>query len=151
MARESRRVSQIAALPLVRRVGGGADVFLVTARGSGRWIIPKGNLVRGLTPREAAAREALEEAGLVGDVARKPFATYVVNKRMQPRVEIAVDVYLLIVRKQVKKWREMDERSVIRCDLKAAASLVDCPRLAGLIKRFGTDFGAVKRRKVLIS
>ncbi len=70
---------------------------------------------------------------------------------MQPRVEIAVDVYLLIVRKQMKKWREMDERSVIRCDLKAAASLVDCPRLAGLIKRFGTEFRAVKRRKLLIS
>lgn len=40
--------------------------MLITSRDSGRWVIPKGWPIKGLTPDQAAAREAWEEAGVQG-------------------------------------------------------------------------------------
>ena len=44
-------------------VDGQVAVLLVTSRRTGRWIFPKGGLIDGLTPAEAAAREAFEKPG----------------------------------------------------------------------------------------
>lgn len=44
----------------------GIEICLVTTRGKGRWTLPKGWPISGQTPAEAAATEALEEAGLSG-------------------------------------------------------------------------------------
>jgi 8-oxo-dGTP pyrophosphatase MutT (NUDIX family) len=53
---KGRFLRQVAALP-VRSSGAGAhEILLVTSRDTGRWIIPKGGLVRGL---DAAASAAL--------------------------------------------------------------------------------------------
>src|SRR5262249_32651877 len=49
-------------------VDGEVRVLLVTSRGSGRWLIPKGNIDPGLTPAEAAAKEAYEEGGIRGRI-----------------------------------------------------------------------------------
>jgi 8-oxo-dGTP pyrophosphatase MutT (NUDIX family) len=38
-------------------------VLLISSRDTGRWVIPKGWPIRGLSPAESAAREAYEEAG----------------------------------------------------------------------------------------
>ena len=40
--------------------------MLVTSRETGRWVIPKGWLIRQLGPSSTAKREAYEEAGLKG-------------------------------------------------------------------------------------
>ncbi|MBS0447740.1 MAG: NUDIX domain-containing protein [Proteobacteria bacterium] len=45
------------------------DVFACRATGRGRWDLPKGLPEPGETPREAALREAAEEAGLILDPA----------------------------------------------------------------------------------
>ena len=42
------------------------QVLLVTTRRTGRWILPKGWPIDGLTPQKSAAREAWEEAGVIG-------------------------------------------------------------------------------------
>lgn len=44
------------------------EVLMVTSRGTGRWIIPKGWPADGKTPAEAALMEAWEEAGVRGRV-----------------------------------------------------------------------------------
>ncbi len=52
------------------------EVALVTrSRGRG-WVVPKGSVDDGERPREAAIREAEEEAGLLGIVPRQPLGRY---------------------------------------------------------------------------
>lgn len=128
---------QIAALPFYDNPGGGVDICLVTSRGSGRWIIPKGNPIRGLAPHEVAAREALEEAGLVGHVGKRCIGTFKFNRIRNGRDTIClVDVYALKVERQMQTWTEMHERSVLRCNVKTALSLCSVPNLATLINRY---------------
>jgi len=47
---------------------GRVEVLLVTSRDTGRWIIPKGWPIDGLSPAGTAQREAWEEAGVEGEV-----------------------------------------------------------------------------------
>src|ERR1700681_2216499 len=77
----ARRV-QYAALPFRRRATSRVQVVLVTSRETGRWIIPKGWPIRRKAPHASAAREALEEAGVVGSVGRDPIGTYSYEKRL---------------------------------------------------------------------
>ena len=69
--------------------------------------------MRGLRPREVAAREALEEVGLVGRIANKhPIGSYHYNKRLPAGRErlCCVKVFLLSVDHQVDIWRERGQR-----------------------------------------
>jgi len=45
--------------------------MLITSRDTRRWVIPKGWPKKGTSPRHSAAREAFEEAGVVGAVAKR--------------------------------------------------------------------------------
>ena len=47
-----------------------------------------------------------------------------------------VDVYGLRVERQLRKWAEMEQRSVLRCSVRTALTLVCSPMLARLIGRF---------------
>ena len=128
---------QIAALPFYDNPGRDVDVCLVTSRGGGRWIIPKGNPIRGLAPHEVAAQEALEEAGLVGHVGKRCIGTFKFDRNRNGRdTTCLVDVYALRVEQQMLTWTEMDERSVLRCNVETALSLVSAPNLATLIHRY---------------
>ena len=40
--------------------------LLITSRGTGKWIFPKGAVPSGVDPRHIAAAEAREEAGIIG-------------------------------------------------------------------------------------
>ena len=52
----------------VRRDADGDKVLLVTSMDTGRWIPPKGHPEPGLSGGEVAQAEALEEAGVIGNV-----------------------------------------------------------------------------------
>ena len=66
---------QYAALPW-RRNNSETEVMLVTSRGTGRWIIPKGWPMKRKAPHVAAAREALEEAGVVGQIGKDSIGSF---------------------------------------------------------------------------
>jgi len=66
------------------------EFLLVQTRG-GRWTFPKGGAEAGLTPAQAAALEAFEEAGVHGRIEEARFASYVCKKR-GPRGSGASDV-----------------------------------------------------------
>jgi 8-oxo-dGTP pyrophosphatase MutT (NUDIX family) len=127
---------QFGALPFHFGKAGGPHIYLVTSRGSGRWIIPKGNPIRGLDPHKVAAREAMEEAGLVGRIHRQCIGTFKLSRGRRAGSVCHVDVYPLKVDRQLRSWAEADQRSVTRCDLHTALSLVSSPSLSDLIKRF---------------
>ena len=59
-------IRQVAALPYRPDPDGNIRVMLITSRETQRWVIPKGNLIKGLRAHEAAAQEAFEEAGVEG-------------------------------------------------------------------------------------
>lgn len=76
--------------------------FLLVNTSSGKWTFPKGRLCPWLSPSEAAAREALEEAGARGRIQETCFAHYRDVKRAlghdNRSREILIAAYLLEVR-----------------------------------------------------
>jgi 8-oxo-dGTP pyrophosphatase MutT (NUDIX family) len=103
--------AQCAALPF-RRSEDAIEVLLVTSRDTGRWIIPKGWLEKGTKPHDMAAREAFEEAGVVGKIQKGPIGSYNYTKRLSARksVECKVDVFLLKVDQDLEDWPEKGQR-----------------------------------------
>ena len=128
---------QIAALPFRRTAAGGIEVLLITSRETGRFIIPKGWPMKRLSDPDAAAREAYEEAGVVGKVRRKPIGDYFYWKRLERMFEfLKVEVYALEVREQREDWPEKNSRRCGWLSPKDAATLVDEPGLMALIQGF---------------
>ena len=131
---------QIGALPLFIDPAGGVKVCLVTARGNGRWIIPKGNPIDGLPAHEVAAQEALEEAGLLGKAEENSIGSFEFERtRDGCEASIVVDVYVLMVNGQLRRWAEMNERRILRCNVETAVNTVCSPGLAKLIGEFVTS------------
>ncbi|MBS0561311.1 MAG: NUDIX hydrolase [Proteobacteria bacterium] len=104
---------QFGALPFAFDAAGRPRILLVTSRGSRAWIIPKGWPIRNLTPAGTAAREAYEEAGLLGTVVHPdPIGSYRYAKRRGAARALWFDVsvFLFVVERQMAKWPEKAER-----------------------------------------
>jgi 8-oxo-dGTP pyrophosphatase MutT (NUDIX family) len=121
-----------------RVVDGGIRVLLMTSRDTGRWIIPKGNIKTGTTPAKAAEREAYEEAGIRGEIFGSiplGFYTYFKVLTSGEKQPATVEVYLLMVTQQLKKWPEKHERRLSWVSLKKAVRLVQEPGVVPLLRR----------------
>jgi len=128
---------QVAALCLRETTG---EVLLVTSRGTGRWIVPKGWPMKGLKDRDAAAREAFEEAGVTGRISREPAGRYTYWKRMSDHFTLCeVKLYLLEVEQQLDSWAEQHQRDLHWFKLADAADLVDEPELSTAIRKLDTQ------------
>lgn len=125
---------QVAALP-VRKIGKNQfEVLLVSSRDTGRWIIPKGWPSKRMSDPAAAAREARQEAGVSGKIASKPIGTYRYRKIEAANSQlIEVTVYVLLVKKEKKRWREKAERQRQWFEPNLAARRVREARLRSLI------------------
>jgi 8-oxo-dGTP pyrophosphatase MutT (NUDIX family) len=123
------------------------QVLLITTRNTRRWIVPKGWPIDGLSPREAVAREALEEAGIEGMVARKPLGWFHYDK-LRKSGEILpckVQVYALQVTNQLDDWAEKNARTVRWVTPQEALTHVGEPGLRQLILDFAHGAQARKR------
>lgn len=137
---------QVAALPVAPGENGRPRVMLLTSRGTRRWVIPKGWPIPGLTPQDAAAREAYEEAGLVGAVVHEcPIGAYSYEKRLGSgrTVTCRVAVYLFRVDRQLGEWPEKAQRRTRWFAPAEAAALVAEAELAVLLRDVGARDGAV--------
>lgn len=111
------------------------EVLLITSRVAGRWIIPKGNIDEGAEPSEAAKREAFEEAGIKGTVSGS-LGTYTYFKKLSEKTYLAaVEVYLLKVREQLKKWPEKGQRKLSWMSAKKAVERIEEPGVVLLLRR----------------
>jgi 8-oxo-dGTP pyrophosphatase MutT (NUDIX family) len=139
MDADATLMRQIAALPY--RTGGGAEdvsILLVTSRETKRWVIPKGNPMRGLAPHAAAAMEAEEEAGVRGAIGATAVGSYRYLKRRKNGTSamLEVDVFPLAVTEELHSWKEKDERERRWFAASEAAEAVDEADLAELIRSF---------------
>ena len=90
--------------------------------------------MRGKRDHEAAAIEAMEEAGAVGTIDKKPFGTFSYFKRRAACFDLVeVTAYRLEVTEQLKEWPERDERQRKWFRVDRASELVVEPGLAGLL------------------
>jgi 8-oxo-dGTP pyrophosphatase MutT (NUDIX family) len=128
---------QYAALPYRRRADGIVEVMLITSRDTGRWVIPKGWPTRGLSPRNSAAREAMEEAGLTGRIGDRSIGFYHYEKRLADgsAVPCAVETFVFEVEEQFASWPEHDQRRTRWFELQEAADAVQEPELSAMILR----------------
>lgn len=107
-------LKQAGAIPY-RVMDGAVQVLLVTSRDTGRWIIPKGHIEPGQSPRAAAAQEALEEAGVIGRMTtKKPLGVIHYEKTLKTGKKRAaqITVYPLHVARQKNIWHEKGQRTV---------------------------------------
>ncbi len=129
--------SQFAAL-CYRFNDGEVQILLVTSRGTGRWIIPKGWPHDGKTPAQSAAEEAWEEAGVLGKAKDIPLGLYSYRKQMGDADDLpcVAMVYPVKVKRLAKSFPEVGQRKRKWVSRKKAAQMVSEPELSRIL----TDF-----------
>jgi 8-oxo-dGTP pyrophosphatase MutT (NUDIX family) len=100
---------------------GKIEVLLITTRKSQSWVIPKGGVCKGMSPQDSAAKEAWEEAGVIGQVNTKKFGGY---KYQKGGNTYQVNLFLLPVEKILEDWPEATERERLWLNIDQAAMLV---------------------------
>ncbi len=150
-------VRQIAALPY-RTIGEGlsapTEILLVTSRGTGRWVVPKGNVGKREAPHMAAAREALEEAGVAGAICPSALGSYFYRKTLSSGAAIRaeVQVFPLAVTAELDEWPEAAQRVRRWFSLTEAAAAVDEADLGILIRSFrASEVGALASTAPLLA
>lgn len=127
---------QVAALPMRTAARTGRiKVLLVTTLDTGRWVIPKGWPWPDRPDHAAAAEEAWEEAGVIGNVTRKRLGSYSYLKRRKhgAAVHVRVDVYPFEVTEQKRTWPEHKHRQRKWLSPAKAAERVEEPELKAMI------------------
>ena len=107
-------------------------IVLVTTSSSGKWTIPKGIVERDLTPAESAAKEAEEEAGVLGKLDEKVLCEY---KYRKWGGTCRVKVYPLLVTEVLSTWDEDDVRERVVVPLEEAVEIVK-PVLMDVLQEF---------------
>lgn len=134
---------------LCYRVSGGApEVLLITSRDTGRWVIPKGWPIDGLSPAESAAREAFEEAGALGRVSEIALGLYGYPKQLDTgeMVHLMVAVFPLAVEACARDWPERGQRRLKWLSPRKAAAKVNEPELRALLRAFRPPAGKGQKR-----
>lgn len=114
------------------------QVLLITSRGSGRWIIPRGWPMDNKTPSQAALIEAWEEAGVKGKGYDQSLGLYAYTREVGeagPTPCVAM-VYPVKVKSLEKTYPEKGQRKRKWLSRKKAAARVDEPELARIIREF---------------
>jgi 8-oxo-dGTP pyrophosphatase MutT (NUDIX family) len=138
VARKTGNSTQYAALCFRVHKRRGLEILLVTSRGTGRWIPPKGWPIKGKSPSQSAAVEALEEAGVIGHVQKSALGRY----RYQPkggqvgRPASEAYIFALEVLFHAQRFKEKGQREIKWFSPKKAAKLVREPKLKKIILGF---------------
>lgn len=135
-----QRPSQLQTAALCfREHEGEKQVLLITSRGTGRWVIPKGWTMRGLSASQAAVVEAWEEAGVRPqsgpEVPLGSFSYKKVKDSGLP-VDVEVLVYAVQVDRLEDDFPESTQRKRAWVRPMDAANMVDEPGLQEILREF---------------
>ncbi len=109
------------------------ELLIITSRNGRKWIFPKGIIEPDLTSEASAAKEAYEEAGVEGEVFPKSMAAYTYTKW---RDKCRVELYMMNVKKILKKWPESDFRERRWVSFEEALNLVQPNTLRKALRKF---------------
>jgi 8-oxo-dGTP pyrophosphatase MutT (NUDIX family) len=133
---------QVGALPVRRGPDGALNVLLVTTLQTQRWIIPKGWPLPGRQDWAAAAAEAREEAGVLGEAREGSIGSYTYEKRRSSgSVPVRVSVFLLEVQEELETWPECTRRQRAWFTLGDAAEAVRDAELRALLLQIKASEG----------
>ncbi len=108
------------------------EVLLVASLRNGRWGLPKGHIEANESSKETAAREAFEEAGILGSAETEPFGTFCYFKDTDnPRYRVTV--HLLKLRSMASAFPEKTTRKAKWFPLDEAAREASQPGLRELL------------------
>ena len=127
---------QVAA-PCVKGNGDAKKVLLITSRGTGRWILPKGWPLPEKSAFESAAQEAWEEAGVrKAEVADRSIGSYRYSKVLDCGIKIPCEtkVFPMVVRKLSETYPESSERKRKWVSPSQAAKMVRETELKALLR-----------------
>lgn len=133
-----RHIEQAGCVPLLRDADGWR-VVLVTSTTTGLFSIPKGHIDPGFTPWDAAAQEAREEAGAVGEVAQVEIGSYELFKYRKLHL---VRVFPLVVQHLHDEWDERGLRERIVLARDEALERIDPAQRAVLAAAFAWALAA---------
>lgn len=120
-----------AAIPIMHDAQGVKVVLVTTKPNGNNWIFPKGQVEMGMAAHLSAAKEAFEEAGLIGQIDSEVFDQY---QHKKWGGSMTVRVYLLEVTQVLSSWHEMHERDRKILPLEEAINLIQEPQKPSLIK-----------------
>ena len=141
-------LDQVGALP-VRWENGEMQILLLTSRETKRWVIPKGWPMKGFKNWAAAAREAKEEAGVIGRPRKKPLGSFLYFKRRPARFDLCrVEVYVLDFEKRLDHYREKGQREARWFPIDEAASRVEEPGLIAMLRDLDVMPRKSRRKKL---
>lgn len=129
-------VEQSAVIPY-RIQNGQIEVMVITSSTGKRWVIPKGLIEPDMTPQDSAAKEAWEEAGLLGKVFPDLLGTYEYQKS---GYTCQVEVFLLQVQTVLDKWPEASSRKRQWVSIPKAIKRVNEPELKLIIANLPNRF-----------
>ncbi len=113
------------------------QILLITSRKTGRWIVPKGWPMDGLTPAQCAAQEAWEEAGVVGKPQDRCLGLYSYNKGPSSGgLPCVAMIYPVKVKSLAQDFPEKKQRRRKWFSPKKAAARVSEPELARILRDF---------------
>jgi 8-oxo-dGTP pyrophosphatase MutT (NUDIX family) len=133
------RQRQIAALVWRHSETGETEVLIITTRRSGRWSVPKGWPIEGMTSPEAAAQEAWEEAGVRGDIEREPLGAFTYEKSKSgdgPAMRMTADIFALRLSTFADEYPEAGQRKRAWRTPAEAAEIVQGPELKTILRSF---------------
>ncbi|WP_293576823.1 NUDIX hydrolase [Phaeobacter sp.] len=128
---------QVAAL-CYRAGTAGTEVLMITSRGTGRWIIPKGWPIKGKNSPQSALQEAWEEAGVKSaDIEDTPTGsyTYIKTRKNGIRERVETLVYKALVSELSDEYPESHQRKRVWMPATEAAELVAEPELSALLRQ----------------
>lgn len=133
-----RKRMQVCALCYRHHPKKGLQFYLVTSRRTQRWIAPKGWPMKKRTDAMAAAREAEEEAGVVGNISSKSIGFFSYLKMFEggKSARLTVQVFPLEVTRSLSDFSEKDQRRRRWFKPKKAAKLATPPEFARILKDF---------------
>ncbi|WP_427157011.1 NUDIX hydrolase [Aliinostoc sp. HNIBRCY26] len=130
----SRKVSKIfkqsGVIPYRIR-NGRVEILLISTSDRQSWGMPKGGIVNGMTPPASAAKEAWEEAGVIGQVESNKLGTYKYRKRGKV---YRVKMYLLPVEIVSSNYPEAKKRYRRWLDAKQAMKIMKKAALKRILK-----------------
>jgi 8-oxo-dGTP pyrophosphatase MutT (NUDIX family) len=116
------------------------EILLVTSLRTKRWIVPKGWPETGLTLAQSAAREALEEAGVTGEISSDPIGHYnYVKEKAGHGLPVKVVIFSLKVTRQRRIWAEKGAREIAWLAAETAAARIGERGLRHLLMNFSKN------------